>query len=1359
MIQRPSRLIESLRLSFSLHPTNCAVSAGDRSWTYRDLDRISGGLATTMGRMGVCAESVVALLLPRSISLVAAQVATIRLGATYAPLDPRTPTAQFTKVLQDLKPAVLLSDGDLPPLHRQLLSDLNIPVLDVAACLGIDESAGIIDWANSADDAAAYVMFTSGSTATPKGVMIPHSGIARLVRDADYARFDSTMRAGFVSAPWFDASTLEVWAPLLNGGCCFILDATQPSLDELAEFLRNHRITHTFLTSALFSAVVDLRPECLAGLSELIVGGERVSPQHARQMLREHPHVRLINGYGPTENTTFTTAHPITLDDCENPRGIPIGRPIRGTDTMIGTAARGATQGELLVTGEGLALGYLNDAQLTSTKFIHLDGKRWYCTGDIVSCDAGDLLHYVGRADRQVKLQGHRIELDGIEIVLGGLSGIGQCSVVVRGSRAADRHLVGFYTVLPGSSLSQNDILTWLESQLPPYSVPRVLRQVRFMPRTATGKIDTARLAIETLPEAAVMQTGISACLLTGTEAELADVWGSIFSHTTIGAASDFHELGGTSLQALELSARVAEHFDKDFGPADILRYPQLGQQAAFIGRLHAGRKRVRENTDVTRVALTPTQRSILAASRLDRSACAFHVHAALVFEEPVDLHLFRDAFAQLISRHAMLRAQFTNSCDSYARISAALPVDWWSTQETSEALITGSTVAPHVLAHISRPIDLTQGVTRVDCWHSPTRTLVVWTTHHVSIDEASLDLVLDELGLALRGEVLPPVALAISRLSHFAATHVDRHAVQYWPARIAEVAQSPAALPDSLAVGRDTLLQIPATVGRAFLQLCRTLSVTPFAPLLTCYSRAIQSVFGSDHAFVVTPFSRGEAAGCAGMVGCHIDLNVIEAGARKDESMPTHLHRIRRMVSKAQRASFFPFDDVAESLSRMGSGLEKHLRDFAFTWRLQPFRKLTFGSHAGRLLRIPQQGNRFGLTLHAWTEGDELHCSVEHAEDESTATRVAEVGREFVRNLETLATADADTLLHATTTHDLNAHMPLSVTSADERARTEWQQATGVGARDIVDASVFWEHGGTSLSAMRMLSSLAHSTRTKMDVAEFFMHPTFGTLQRLLSQADSESAATHIVFGDPNAENVLLMFPGNHGSPVALLELARLLSVRLGRSFAIVIMNSEAILKGTESNPLNVMLSTTDSLVREWGPHRFRALIGGSSGGLNALAVAAQTFQQNPIPVWMLDTYKPFGRATRFVRAIVRPPVRTILRSATIAKTFGTHSRLKGDRRGAQQGSSPSSQIQHQAAKELNMLPLPAVHGPVHLIQATATAREQMLLLNRATNGFDPAYFRAGTVTRLDALHDELASRLANEVAAIIAQAVVTPG
>ncbi|MDN5782055.1 MAG: amino acid adenylation domain-containing protein, partial [Luteimonas sp.] len=410
-------------------------------------------------------------------------------------------------------------------------------------------------------DALAYVMYTSGSTGTPKGVEIRHRSILRLTCDADYIELGPQTRMLHAAPLGFDASTLELWGPLLNGGCVVVHDEELPTGAGLETTIRRHGVTTAWLTAALFNAVVDEDPRLLSGLQALFTGGEALSVEHVRRMRAAAPAVALHNGYGPTECTTFACTHRID----EVPAGatsIPIGQPIADTRVYI-LNARGepvpvGVVGELYIGGEGVARGYLGRADLTAERFVPdpfgQPGDRLYRTGDRVRYLRDGSIEFVGRADHQVKIRGFRIEPGEIEAVLSGHAGVKSCAVIARDDSVGGKQLVAYY-VAQGEAPTAPQLRAFLATTLPDFMLPARYVRLDAMPVTANGKLDRRALPApgRGRPELAVAcEPGADAL-----EQALCQAFAELLDIDRAGRHDNFFELGGSSLLAVKLAERV----------------------------------------------------------------------------------------------------------------------------------------------------------------------------------------------------------------------------------------------------------------------------------------------------------------------------------------------------------------------------------------------------------------------------------------------------------------------------------------------------------------------------------------------------------------------------------------------------------------------------------------------------------------------------------------------------------------------------------------------------------------------------------------------------------------------------------
>jgi len=558
---QPRTISEAFADVAGRYPSREALVCGGDRLSYGELLAWSDVIAANLHAEGVKAGDLIAFNLPPSMESIAAILGILRVGAAYVPLNPADPSPRQAAVLADSGSRLMIvSPGDsapagwdgvalaIPSRHEPLAGRLPVPAVD--------------------SESSAYVMFTSGSTGRPKGVEVPHRGVLRLVLGCDFAEItpdDVFLQAAPLS---FDASTFEIFAPLLNGGRLVVPDSS-PTLDDIAEAVEQHGVTTMWLTAGLFQVMVEERLESLKGVKQLLVGGDVLSKPHVKTALEALPGTRLINGYGPTENTTFTTCHTITPADLEQV-SISIGRPIKGTTVFILDdelkALPVGVPGLLYTGGLGLALGYHGDAELTSERFIdHPKLGRLYNTGDRCRWSADGTIDFLGRADHQVKLRGFRIEMGEVEAILGEHSGVSACKVAVRGEGASKKRLLAWVCVEGAAQTAE--ISEWLSSRLPAFMLPERILIIDEMPLTANGKV-----RVNALPEPDERVSHKWEAPQGEGEVRLASIWQELLGIDAAGRDDDFFDLGGNSLAGLRMFARIQREFDVSLPLATLLR-------------------------------------------------------------------------------------------------------------------------------------------------------------------------------------------------------------------------------------------------------------------------------------------------------------------------------------------------------------------------------------------------------------------------------------------------------------------------------------------------------------------------------------------------------------------------------------------------------------------------------------------------------------------------------------------------------------------------------------------------------------------------------------------------------------------
>ncbi|MFF9479384.1 amino acid adenylation domain-containing protein [Streptomyces sp. NPDC014733] len=571
-------------------PDAVAISAHDGELTYAELESRANQLAHQLRGLGIGAEDTVGICLDRSADLIVALLAVLKSGGSYLGLDPKQPKQRHTALLEDSGAKAVITTSEFTERLARTPTAILLDASPAPFASFPTAPAGVPVGPKN----TAYLAYTSGSTGKPKGVCVPHQAVIRLVVDTDFLSISSDDVFLHFAPVAFDASTLEIWGALLNG--CRLVVAPPGDLTpaDLTAIIAKNEVTVAWLTAGLFHAVVESGTHGLTGLRHLLAGGDVLSAAHVDRALRELPHTGLINGYGPTENTTFTACH--TFDGAVADGPVPIGRPVRGTsvhllDESLERVADGEI-GELYAAGLGLAHGYLNNPALTADRFVPnpfsaVPGERMYRTGDLARRRPDGTLEFHGRVDDQVKIRGFRIEPGEVETALRDHPEIADAAVVTQGEPGGERSLTAYYVsegAVPTAVLRRH-----LGRSLPAYMLPAFFLRLDALPLTSHGKVDRARLAALPRPGRPELSSDFRAPD-TEVAAWLAELWADFLEFSPIGVDDDFFELGGHSLMAARITGEIGAEYDVNVPPVAFYENPTVDELSAYLtGLLTSG--------------------------------------------------------------------------------------------------------------------------------------------------------------------------------------------------------------------------------------------------------------------------------------------------------------------------------------------------------------------------------------------------------------------------------------------------------------------------------------------------------------------------------------------------------------------------------------------------------------------------------------------------------------------------------------------------------------------------------------------------------------------------------------------------
>ena len=753
-------IVSLFRRQASVTPAAPAISFGQEEIDYSTLDKTTDRLALQLRDRGIATGDIVAICLERSIPFITAMLGVLKAGAAYLPLDPTYPGERLNFMIDDCHARLTLTNRscmtvlmDRQDTERLLLleEEFAAPLPDMLPGLTISPSD------------LAYVMYTSGSTGRPKGVMVNHRNVTSLVDHPGFLQLSEKGCLLSTGSPSFDATTFEYWGMLLNGGKLVLIPKnTLFDLPAVKSVIKQQAVNLIWLTSSLLNQWVNLDISVFEGLQTVVAGGEKLSSLHIQKLLNRYEDLTILNGYGPTENTTFSLIY--TIPHGPVAQNIPIGKPLSGRGAYVLTENKepcpAGMPGEIYISGAGVSKGYLGLRDLTVQRFIpdpfaQVPGSMMYRTGDIGRYLPDGNIEFIGRNDNQVKIRGVRIELGEIEKALDRFDGIIASAAIVKTTEQQEAYIVVFYTAEPGMEI--NDVKNYLSGVLPASMRPSKFVPITKMPLTANGKLD--RQSLHDLPEGSLIGPPSFVPASDEVEERLVQFFARILrtEPLRVSVTVSFFELGGNSLRAMTLANRIQGELQAAILVKDIFE----GKSVRNIGNIIKGTRKagylpLRKAEWREYYELSIAQLRLYYLAEFNRSETTFNIPLVAKLKGNVDKQRILLTFQKLVDRHEALRTSMKIVDDRPVQLIAE-HLDF-----NPEYACVAADQLDRAVRDFIRPFDLEHaplfraGLLEVS---SDTYYLVV-DMHHIISDGTSLGILVKDFMNLYNHSDLPPLTL-----------------------------------------------------------------------------------------------------------------------------------------------------------------------------------------------------------------------------------------------------------------------------------------------------------------------------------------------------------------------------------------------------------------------------------------------------------------------------------------------------------------------------------------------------------------------------------------------------------------------
>lgn len=947
-------------------PNKTALVFENSKLTYKELNEKSNQLANYLSTLEIAPEMPIAIFLDKSLEVIISILAVLKVGACYLPIDINYPEQRIFQMLDDSNTKIILT-------NKSLSSKLNedYELVDVELNSQVYNNSSIFKYLNKINsNNLAYIMYTSGSTGMPKGSMIEQKSIVRLVKNPNYITFYPNDRILQTGSIVFDACTFEIWGALLNGLELYIIPKYKLLDSEcFGEYLKENKITILWLTSPLFNQLCNQSPYMFSDVRVLLTGGDILSPKHINMAKDANPNLTIINGYGPTENTTFSTCFTI---DKKYENSIPIGKPISGSTAYVvsnnGNLLPVGIAGELWVGGDGVGRGYLNNIKQTKERFLEnmFYNSKIYKTGDLVKWLPDGNIEFIGRIDNQIKIRGFRVELSEINYKILEFPCVKESVTIVR-TEDGNKHICSYVVFKDDEKVEQ--LNEFLHTSLPGYMIPSSIVTMDALPINTNGKVN-----LKKLPVSNERVTKDITQIRNEMDEKIVNILKEILKEEIVDISESFVNLGLDSLSAISFSAAL-KNCGINVSVKEILNSSNIVELSDYITN---DLQVIKDNTNHILPAETKeyypvssAQKRIYYASKLiSADNLVYNVSGALLADEILDKDKIIEAFETIVNRHSTFRTSFVLvDAELKQKVNDEFSLDvpiFYNTEDNIEK----------ILSKVQRPFDLDKDLfLRVEIHYlDDKKTLITIDSHHIVIDGLSLNIFIKEFCDLYNGISLTPVSIDYKDFAVWEDEFIKSENIKpmenYWLDKFKNSEIPTINLPYDYVrnyksyIGSRVQYNMSKELFEKYENYAKELGVSSYSFFLSAFLVLLFKYTDQEELIVGSPSVGREANELKNIIGTFVNNIVLDAKMKPAQTFADFTKYIQKQSLDSLNNELYPYDLLVKKLSNTRSSQDNSIFDVAFVYQNIKNSNYSLNGKNINLMEVYSNTSKFNLTL-----------------------------------------------------------------------------------------------------------------------------------------------------------------------------------------------------------------------------------------------------------------------------------------------------------------------------------------------------------------------------------------------------------